>query len=62
MSRCLQVMKGFPWYHERMLDDFHQAELESWGFNALRLGTMWSGIEPEEGQYNQTYLNIIQVY
>ena len=25
-----------------------------------RLGTMWAGIEPEPGQFNQTYVNILK--
>jgi endoglycosylceramidase len=29
------------------------------GFNAVRLGVMWPGVEPQRGQYNDTYLGII---
>ena len=32
---------------------------KSWGFNVVRLGTMWSGVEPEMGRYNETYLQIL---
>ena len=36
--------------------------LKSWGQNIIRLGVMWSGLEPQNGVYNQTYLdNIIQI-
>ena len=28
------------------------------GFNAVRLGYMWSGVMPEENVYNETYVNL----
>eukprot|EP01102_Stenamoeba_stenopodia_P003368 TRINITY_DN1333_c0_g1_i5.p1 TRINITY_DN1333_c0_g1~~TRINITY_DN1333_c0_g1_i5.p1 ORF type:complete len:544 (-),score=80.71 TRINITY_DN1333_c0_g1_i5:434-1996(-) len=34
--------------------------LSSWGFNSLRLGSMWAGVEPLQGQYNQTYLTVLK--
>ena len=34
--------------------------LESWGFNLIRLGTMWPGLEPQRDHYNITYLDIIE--
>ena len=33
-----------------MLDPERHKQMGEWGFNAVRLGTMWSGVEPEEGQ------------
>lgn len=30
--------------------------LKSWGMNTIRLGVMWPGVEPTQGNYNQTYL------
>jgi len=59
------VRKGFPWYpdatgaqvdvtNNTVLDLLHE-----WGFNAIRLGTMWAGAEPVRGQYNDTYLDIL---
>ena len=36
------------------------ANLYQWGFNFVRLGTMWPGVEPQKGQYNMTYLAILQ--
>lgn len=27
------------------------------GFNAIRLGLMWAGVEPKKDWYNQTYLD-----
>ena len=53
------VQKGFPWYPSTMSDkklDFYQ----QWGFNAVRLGAMWAGVEPTEGATNVTYLNIVK--
>jgi endoglycosylceramidase len=29
---------------------------KSWGFNAIRLGIIWDGLEPEPGKYNEEYL------
>ena len=27
------------------------------GYNVIRLGVLWAGLEPEQGQYNMTYLD-----
>jgi endoglycosylceramidase len=32
------------------------SNLYNWGFNFVRLGTMWPGLEPVKGQYNTSYL------
>ncbi|MGQ7868858.1 cellulase family glycosylhydrolase [Sunxiuqinia sp. sy24] len=34
-------------------------QFESWGFNCIRLGIIWDGLEPEPGQYNEAYLKEI---
>lgn len=39
---------------ERDVDD-----LAEWGFNFVRLGTMWPGVVPSKGNYNQTYLKTL---
>lgn len=31
-------------------------EFKSWGFNCIRLGIIWDGLEPEPGKYNEAYL------
>ena len=31
--------------------------LQSMGFNTIRLGVLWAGLEPVQGQYNVTYLD-----
>ena len=33
-----------------MLSPERHQQLKEWGFNAIRLGSMWSGVEPVEGQ------------
>lgn len=32
------------------------ARLRDWGFNCLRLGLIWDGLEPQPGTYNEIYL------
>lgn len=59
------VLKYFPWYPYKapdppLLDSNYMANLRNWGFNVIRLGTMWAGTEPVEGQYNETYLSIMK--
>ncbi|XP_066265419.1 endoglycoceramidase-like [Branchiostoma lanceolatum] len=54
------VQKGFPWYPVALLNQSRLDELQSWGFNALRLGMMWTGTEPQEGRYNHTYMSIVR--
>ncbi len=31
-------------------------QFKSWGFNCIRLGIIWDGLEPEPGKYNEDYL------
>lgn len=61
------VMKAPPWHPRTDLFDPHLsfadadiALLRSWGLNVVRLGVMWPGVEPQRGQVNQTYIEIIQ--
>ena len=64
------VTKLSPWYPvlngfdtTSTLSDIDMANLQSWGFNVLRLGVMWEGVEPDSvhapGVYNATYLSIM---
>ena len=32
------------------------ADLRDWGFNVIRLGVFWDGLEPEPGMYDEAYL------
>jgi endoglycosylceramidase len=36
------------------LEDF--ARMADWGFNCIRLGVIWDGLEPEPGKFNEEYL------
>ena len=38
-------------------DTFEQ--FKRWGFNCIRLGIIWDGLEPEPGKYNEDYLKEI---
>jgi endoglycosylceramidase len=51
------VCKHPPWYYTKLLDEKYAENLGKWGLNVVRLGTMWSGIEPSEGEYSQAYVN-----
>lgn len=61
------VMKAFPW-HPRTdefdpqfsFTDVDIALLRSWGVNVVRLGVMWPGVEPQRGQVNQTYIEVMR--
>ena len=61
------VQKVYPYYPS--LGDFDPANslnqqdmenLRSWGFNVVRLGVMWPGVEPSPGVYNSTYLDLMR--
>jgi len=61
------VMKVSPWVpqaegfdKDNSLSAIDAKNLRSWGFNVVRLGVMWPGLEPVRGQYNQTYLGEIE--
>lgn len=43
-----------PW---QTLEDF--VRLRGWGMNCVRLGILWDGIEPSPGQYDESYLAMI---
>ena len=61
------VQKSFPWYppsdnstgdvpyNEATFDFFKE-----YGLNIIRLGTMWPGIEPTRGSFNQSYIDEIK--
>ena len=34
-------------------------DLQSWGFNVIRLGVLWAGVSIAENQYNTTYLEVM---
>lgn len=60
------VVKGFPWIPDTdewsPLYSFSEKDmqtLQDLGLNCIRLGTMWPGVEPVQGQYNRTYLQLL---
>jgi endoglycosylceramidase len=36
------------------------AKFRNWGFNCIRLGVIWDGVEPEPGKYDEKYLDKLQ--
>jgi endoglycosylceramidase len=61
------VSKEWPWYPPRQgfdtsstLSEQDMALMRSWGFNVLRLGVMWPGVEPEKGKVDQAYLDVME--
>ncbi|HUU12308.1 MAG TPA: cellulase family glycosylhydrolase, partial [Terriglobia bacterium] len=42
---------------DETLRDFEQ--MADWGFNCVRLGVIWDGLEPEPGKFDQRYLEKI---
>ena len=36
-------------------------QFKTWGFNCIRLGIIWDGLEPEPGKYNEEYLKEIDI-
>jgi endoglycosylceramidase len=53
------VSKNFPYYNGGLLNKNNIKQMKSWGFNTVRLGVIWTGVEPEKGVYNETYINIM---
>jgi endoglycosylceramidase len=56
------VEKNFPWIPNadsqvNMTNTTLLSLYKSWGYNAVRLGFMWSGLYPNKGQINMTYVN-----
>jgi endoglycosylceramidase len=61
------IYKRFPYYP--ILDHFDPQYsfsakdmqiMADLGFNIVRLGTQWAGVEPQRGQINMTYVNILK--
>mmetsp|Transcript_105427 Transcript_105427/g.304340 ORF Transcript_105427/g.304340 Transcript_105427/m.304340 type:complete len:323 (-) Transcript_105427:1277-2245(-) len=56
-----RVMKAEPWYFDDMLENDDEFDaMAQIGFNVMRLGFMWSGYNPAEGVFNQTYIDVIK--
>ena len=53
------VQKSPPWSAVTM-NDTQLKYYKDWGFNAVRLGTMWSGVQPaSRTTFNATYLQVL---
>lgn len=62
------VVKGPPWvpetryFHVNYSMTEHDMQiLSSMGMNVIRLGVMWAGVEPVQGQYNTSYLQQLEL-
>lgn len=53
------VVKGDPWYSGSLLNETNVELLAGMGFNTVRLGYMWTGAQPTEDGFNQTYFETI---
>eukprot|EP01116_Phalansterium_solitarium_P022334 TRINITY_DN7331_c0_g1_i1.p1 TRINITY_DN7331_c0_g1~~TRINITY_DN7331_c0_g1_i1.p1 ORF type:complete len:510 (+),score=172.13 TRINITY_DN7331_c0_g1_i1:1018-2547(+) len=61
------VYKVPPWYPDvegfdplSSLSNLDAANLSAWGFNFVRLGVVWPGVEPAAGQYDANYLAVMK--
>lgn len=61
------VYKVAPWHptthgydSTSTLSEVDAMNLHNWGFNIVRLGVMWPGVEPTQGNYDQDYLKEIE--
>lgn len=59
---CNRVQKHAPWYFPDMLESDNEMDaMAELGFNVIRLGFMWTGANPSQGQFNETYLDQIEL-
>lgn len=54
------VQKGPPWFKGNILNTTQLRLYRDWGFNAVRLGAMWKGIEPSPGEFDSALLSRLQ--
>jgi len=53
-----QIINSGPPYLSYHLEEDYDRLIE-WGFNSIRLGTVWAAIEPEPGVYDEDYLALL---
>jgi endoglycosylceramidase len=54
------VYKREPYYPpDAVFDESDVEQIRGWGFNFVRLGAIWAGVEPERGEFDQAYLDRI---
>lgn len=61
------VYKDKPWHPDLKVFNYQYSYCEedmkllrNWGFNAIRLGVMWPGVEPEFGKYDINYIKVLE--
>eukprot|EP00055_Hartaetosiga_balthica_P013711 m.71469 g.71469 ORF g.71469 m.71469 type:complete len:487 (+) comp8350_c0_seq1:211-1671(+) len=54
------VHKEFPWFSPILRNESYIVEMAAVGVNVVRFGFMWSGAEPAQGQFNETYYEIVE--
>jgi len=55
------VVKGCPYYDDQILNVTRLKMYRQWGFNAVRLGAMWTGAQPvRQRQFNETYISVLE--
>ena len=63
MCRVNRVKKAFPWYFSSLSDDAKETEIrliKGTGATVVRLGYMWTGVNPSPGVFNLTYIQKIE--
>ncbi len=50
------IEKDYPWYPQWVDQDYIET-VQDLGLNVIRLGWMWSGFEPQKGQFRDAYYN-----
>lgn len=54
------VYKREPYYPPPgVFDESDVEKISGWGFNFVRLGAIWAGVEPERGEFDTAYLDRI---
>ena len=51
---------GSRYFPSQLESDAEFALMENTGINVVRLGVMWSGVNPTPGVVNRTYLGVLQ--
>ncbi|MFC5404622.1 cellulase family glycosylhydrolase [Cohnella soli] len=54
---CKDKSKGYS----ESWTEFDFQKLQQWGFNFIRLGIIWDGIEPKPGEYDAKYIETVRI-
>ena len=56
------VRKSAPWFDDVIRRGERQRRLAEMGFNVVRLGAMWTGVQPASGsEVNESYVEVLEV-